>query len=354
MTMTLLPAGCLARVKPSFATRRVDHGDIAGLDETAADLRPGDLVIAQITSVGQHANIERPDGRRAKLFPGDQVLVACGARYAPDQFEAECPEHVGFAELVAAGGIVGHVRCAHQRMNSATQVMILGAVCDRTGARMSLADYAVRTAPAPVDVPVIAVCGTAMNAGKTHTVASLVRGLSRAGKTVAAIKVTGTGAGGDLWFCHDSGAHMVRDFTDAGFATTYQMPVDRILEGAHRLMAEAQAAGCEAIVIEVADGLYQAETAGLLQSQEFRGLLSGVIFAAGDAMGAEAGVAWLRRAGHRVLAVAGRMTCSPLAVREAEAAIALPCLTVEALTSAEIVTPMVEALPMLRHFQAAA
>lgn len=354
MTITPLPAGRLAHVKPSFATRRVDLGDIAGLDETATDLQPGDLVIAQIAGIGQHANIERPDGRRSKLFAGDEVLVACGARYAPDQFEAACPEHVGLAELVAAGGIVGYVRCAHQRMSDATQVTVVGAVCNRSGARMTLADFAVRTAPTPIAVPVIAVCGTSMNAGKTHTVASLVRGLDRAGKKVGAIKVTGTGAGGDLWFCHDSGAHMVRDFTDAGFATTYGAPVDEILAGARRLMAEAQAAGCEVIVIEVADGLYQTETAGLLRSPEFRELLSGVVFAAGDAMGAEAGVAWLRRAGHHVLAVAGRLTCSPLAAQEAEIAVELPCLTVDALISAETVLPMVESLSMLHRLRIAA
>ncbi len=326
MTIRILDADLLGRVKPSFATRRVDRSDIAGLDEQATALRPGDLVIARVSAVGQHANIERPDGRRAKLFAGDEILVACGARYAPDQFEADSPETVGPAELVAAGGIVGHVRCAHQRMREATQVEILGAACRHDGTRVNLADYAVQTAPEPVRVPVVAVCGTSMNAGKTHSVAMLVRGLALAGKKVAAIKVTGTGAGGDVWFFHDAGAYQVRDFTDAGFGTTYRAPVDDILLGLRRLIADVQAAGCEAIVIEVADGLRQSETAEILRSASFRSLVSGVIFAAGDAMGAEAGAAWLRRAGHRVMAVAGLLTRSPLAMREAETATGLPCL----------------------------
>ncbi|NBC32398.1 MAG: DUF1611 domain-containing protein [Alphaproteobacteria bacterium] len=327
MVTTRINADRLAALKPSFATRRVDRNDIGSLDREASDLKPGDLVVARVTEVGHHANIERPNGRRSKLFSGDEILVACGARYAPDQFEAEAPVAVGPAELVAAGGIVGHVGCAHDRMKPATQVTILGAACRRDGRRLTLADYALRTPPAPVTVPVVAVCGTAMNAGKTHTAASLVRGLAVSGVRVAAIKVTGTGAGGDLWSFHDAGAAFVGDFTDAGFATTYRQPVPDILEGARRLITEAEAAGCAAIVLEVADGLCQAETAALLQADGFREMLSGVIFAAGDAMGAEAGVAWLRRAGHRVLAVAGRLTCAPLAVREAEAAIGIPCLT---------------------------
>lgn len=353
-SITAIDARRLANLKPSFATRRVDHRDIAGLEEMAGGLRPGDLVIAQITGMGQHVNIERPDGRKAKLFPGDEILVACGARYAPDQFEADCPESAGLADLVAAGGIVGHVQCAHQRMNAATQVMILGAVCDRNGKRLNLADYAVQAEVTPITIPVIAVCGTAMNAGKTYTVATTVRGLARAGKKVAAIKVTGTGAGGDLWFCHDSGADIVRDFTDAGFATTYRHSVDEILTGALSLMAEAQAAGCDVIVIEVADGLRQAETAGILQSKTFRDLVSGVIFAAGDAMGAESGVAWLRRAGHHVLAVSGLLTRSPLAVREAETVIDLPCLTPDDLLQSETVVPLVHALARLHTVRMAA
>lgn len=327
MTTTCISADRLAAVKQSFATRRVDRHDITSLEPHASDLKPGDLVVATVTEVGHHANIERPDGRRSKLFPGDEILVACGARYAPDQFEADSPTAVGPAELVAAGGIVGHVVCAHERMKPATQVMVLGAACRRDGGRMALVDYAVRTPPVPVKVPVVAVCGTAMNAGKTHTVASLVRGLAVSGVRVAAIKVTGTGAGGDLWFFQDAGAAFVGDFTDAGFATTYRQPAAGILDGARRLISEAEAAGCGAILLEVADGLCQAETAALLMADDFRATLSGVIFAAGDALGAEAGVAWLRRAGHHVLAVAGRLTCAPLAVREAEAAIGLPCLS---------------------------
>lgn len=336
MTMTALDPQRVAALKPSFAIRRVDRADIRHLDEQAVDLQPGDVVIARVTTIGQHAHLERPDGRRAKLFPGDEILVACGARYAPDQFEADCPGAVGAAELVAAGGIVGHVRCTHERMRPATSLTILGAVGNQDGRRVNLADYAVRATPQPIGIPVVAVCGTAMNAGKTHTLATVIRSLSQTGHKVAAIKVTGTGAGGDLWSYVDSGAHLVRDFTDAGFATTYHAPVNDILDGFRSLAAEAQTAGANLIAVEVADGLHQAETAGVLRSSGFRELLSGVVFAAGDAMGAEAGVAWLQREGHRVLAVTGLLARSPLAVREAAAALAVPCLTPDQLLGREM------------------
>lgn len=330
----------LARVKPSFATRRIDHQDIAWLDGEASDLKPGDLVVARIEQIGQHSKIERPDGRRSQLFPGDEVLLSCGARYAPDQFEADCPIAVGRANMVAAGGIAGVMRLKHDQMKSATVITILGAVCNRAGKRMNLADYALRTEARPTAVPVIAICGTSMNAGKTHTVASLVRGLALSGRQVAAIKVTGTGAGGDLWSFHDHGAHHVLDFTDAGFATTYRIPPTEIFDGLRRLITAAETAGAEVIVLELADGLFQGETAALLQLDAFQKMLTGVIFAAGDAMGGYAGAAWLDNAGLPVLAISGRMTQSPLALRELAAATERPCLTAAELRSPEIATSL--------------
>ncbi|MEM6679259.1 MAG: hypothetical protein AAF675_15455 [Pseudomonadota bacterium] len=326
-----------ARIKPSFATRRVAFDDICLLDTAATDLAPGDLLMARVDKPGHHKSIERPDGRKALLMPGDEILIAAGARYAPDQFEALAVTSVGPAHLAAAGGICGVVVAAHSATRAPTEITVLGAVCRGSGERIALSHYSVANEPMVeiLRVPVIAICGTAMNAGKTTTVASLVRGFALAGKKVAALKITGTGAGGDLWSFHDAGAHLVRDFTDAGFATTYREPVATILGGARRLVAEAVAAEADVILLEIADGLHQRETAALMRSADLRRMVTGIIFAASDAMGAEAGADWLREAGHRVLALSGKMTASPLALREAEFATDLPVLTADALRTPE-------------------
>lgn len=333
----------LSSLKPSFVTRRVDHGDIGWLDEGAGGLAAGDLVVARVEEIGQHTRIERPDGRRAHLFLGDQILLACGARYAPDQFEADCPTAVGPANLAAAGGIAGLVRLSHGQMKPATALTIRGALHNRDGLRMNVAQYGLSASVRPLGIPLIVICGTAMNAGKTHSVASLVRGLVRAGQRVAAIKATGTGAGGDLWLFRDSGAHHVRDFTDAGFATTYRAPVEAIFAGLCRLASDAEAAGAEVVVMELADGLFQHETAGLLAMERFRAMLTAVVFAAGDAMGAQSGAAWLKQAGLPVRAVSGCLTRSPLAMREAAAVVELPCLGSEALETAAVASRLIEA-----------
>lgn len=323
--MTLLAPARRGAIRPSFATRRVALADVAAIDTAAAGLCPGDVVLARIDEIGHHGAIELPDGRRAKLFPGYEVLLACGARYAPDQFEADSPETVGPAHLAAAGGIAGVVLAAHARMKPATRITILGAALDAAGRQITLMS---RRLPEPVaparHVPAYVVCGTAMNAGKSTTLASMVRGFSLMGRRVAALKVTGTGAGGDTWHFRDAGAEIVLDFTDAGFGTTFRADPAAILDGIRLLRAEAAARGAEVILMEIADGLHQAETAAILAAPGFRDSIEGVIFAASDAMGAEAGTRRLVAMGHRVLAVSGLLTASPLARREAEGATGLP------------------------------
>lgn len=51
----------------------------------------GDLVLARVVEIGKHTRLEGPGSRRQLLFPGQEILLAYGNRYAPDQFLAEIP-----------------------------------------------------------------------------------------------------------------------------------------------------------------------------------------------------------------------------------------------------------------------
>jgi hypothetical protein len=177
-----------------------------------------------------------------------------------------------------------------------------------------------------------------MNAGKTTTAANLIHGLARGGMRVGAAKVTGTGAGGDAWLMRDAGASMVLDFTDAGLASTYLASLEQIQASMTTLLGHLCAAWVDAIVLEVADGLYQGETAKLVSGSYFKEAVDGVVFAAGDAMGAAGGVDWLRTRGVPVRAVSGVLTASPLAVREAQQAAGVPVLDLQALRDPTVVT----------------
>ena len=128
-----------------------------------------------------------------------------------------------------------------------------------------------------------------MNSGKTTTCANLVRGLVRQKIKVAAAKFTGTGAGADYRSLVDAGASPVFDFIDAGYVSTYRANREVLLDIVMTLGAEMSASPTDVIIIEVADGLLQRETALLFSTQAFTDWVDGVIFAANDALGALAG-----------------------------------------------------------------
>jgi len=305
------------RTKWAFTTRRVVRTDVAGLSTSLCDAVSGDLVLGQIMCIGHHKNIQLASGRSSKSYVGDLVVLACGDRYAPDQFEGLGDLDPELADLLAGGGVLGRMRQAHAKMAAPTQVKPVGLLVDRDGEIINLGRYALPIKSRPTDLKVVGVVGTSMNAGKTTTAASLAHGLSRAGYRVAAVKATGTGAFGDFNAFRDAGVPIVVDFTDAGMASTYRQPLDRIEQGFDALVAHAAEQGADIVVAELADGIFQEETAELLRSSTIRDALSGIVLAASDAVGLVGGVSHLRQIGLEPLAASGLVTASPLAAAEA-------------------------------------
>lgn len=309
--------------------------------------RSGDLVLAEIRRLGQHRRLELTNGRRSTLHVGDHIVVAYADRYAPDQFESHVPNDLRPVQLVASGGIASHMLSRSADVRSATDIVPVGLIGDDRGTVLNLADFAIDGVADPVLPPrTIAVIGTSMNSGKTTTVHYLVHTLTGAGHRVGATKVTGTGSGGDYWVMLDSGAHSMLDFTDAGMASTFRMPMQRVEHGVRTLLNATAASGVVLSCVEVADGVYQQETSQLLESNLFYERVDAIIFAAADAMGAVAGVQHLTALGHEVLAVSGRLTRAPLAAREAEQATGLPVLGRDALESAEVLERLVGIQPV--------
>lgn len=323
---TLITSERLARVKTAYTTRHVRPEAVTALTD---GVRPaaGDLVLARVAKLGQHPRLEATDGRKVSLFVGDEILVCYGNRYAPDQFEAVVPDNLGPCHLVAAGGVAGTALSWHAAMKAPTALEPIGLVHNEEGAVVNLQQWRLPEPRTGARRPwTVAVLGTCMNAGKTTAAAGIVRGLHLTGRRVGAAKVTGTGAGGDVWLLQDAGAHPVLDFTAAGFASTYRCTSAQVLTSLRTLCGHLADASVEAAVLEVADGLLQDETAALIGHPEFAARVDAVVFAAGDAMGAIAGVERLRSLGLPVVAVSGLLTCSPLATREAAAALDVPVL----------------------------
>lgn len=308
-----------AHTKWAFVTRRVKHADVCALSQDFARARAGDLVLGQILKIGQHKRIQLTTGRPSEAYVGDVVVLACGDRYAPDQFEGIAQLDAQASDLLAGGGLIGHMRVANQFMQSPTQIKPLGLLQNRRGETMNVDQYKLTGCRQTRQMPVIGVVGASMNAGKTTTAASIAFGLRQLGFKVAALKITGTGAFGDFNAFSDAGCDLVADFTDAGMASTYRQPLAKLLHGFKVLLSHADQQGAEAVVVEIADGVYQTETAQLLNAAYVKEQFDAILFAAGEALSAVGGVHTLRSLGFEPLAVSGRVSCSPLAVLETKA-----------------------------------
>lgn len=318
-----------SRLKVAYAVRNVDltSPGLTLVDGCAP--RPGHILAARVDAIGHHNWLELAGGRKAAIYPGDEILLAFGERYAPDQYESHVPEVLGSSvDLVAAGGVAGEVLSRHGDMRPPTRLEPIGILADREGVPIDLRRYSVL---APFGLgdhpPVVCVVGTSMNAGKSTTAASVIRGLARSGRRVAGIKITGTGAGGDPWMFRDSGAVVAADFTDGGYPTTAGIPVPELAELAQTLYHHAAAHDVDAVVMEIADGILQAETSALLEHPLVRELVDGVVLAAADAAGARYGAQHLRGLGLPVIAASGKLTQSQLAIREAMAGMDAPVYT---------------------------
>lgn len=320
------------RIKWAYTTRNIDPQLVATL--VTGELKPtaGDLLLARVDQIGHHTRLELTTSRRAELFEGDEIAVVFGNRYAPDQFEAIVPDRMSPCRLVAAGGVAGKLLNSHRRMKQATRITPLGLLADQAGATLNLAAFRLPH-PAPINPKplVLVVAGTSMNSGKTTACANLVKGFVRRGLQVAAAKVTGTGAGADYRSLVDAGADPVFDFVDAGYVSTYRIDHHDLLDIILILGGHLTATNPDIIVLEVADGLLQRETARLFLIPEFTSWVDGVVFAANDSLGAQAGVAWLASRQLPVVAITGVLTSSPLAVREAETATGLPVFDTQVL-----------------------
>lgn len=340
----------LRQAKWAYTTRRVEQNQDFTLLNGNLTPNPGDLLLAQVIGIGQHKRLELVTSRRATLFEGDEIVVAYGNRYAPDQFEGVLPAKLGRCRLVAAGGVAARLLNRHAKMHSATRIKPIGLLADSDGRRINLSEYRLPRCETLEKKPlVLVVAGTSMNSGKTTTCANLVKGFARRNVKVAAAKFTGTGAGADYRTLVDAGADPVFDFLDAGYVSTYRLDKTALLDIVMTLGCEMIDSNPDIIVIEVADGLLQRETARLFATGEFTDWIDGVLFAANDALGAQAGVAWLTARQLPVIGITGVLTSAPLGRREAEEVTGLPVYTTSSLARISVSALLHDCLNSRRH-----
>ena len=339
-----------SRMKVSYVARRVPRAALHMQLGIPAHPASGDVVLALVEKIGKNTTLELVEGRRCALHQGDLVVAAFGNRYATLQFEAYARSQGDRCDLLSMGGLCGLVESKHDSVSEPSKLRILGAIGDAEGKPVRLSDHALSPALSSRQPPprVIGVCGTSMDAGKTYTVRSAILGLRRQRLRVAAIKLTGTASGRDMFSMLDAGATPALDFIDAGHPSTYLCSVKELMDVYGVLISQAAAERAECIVIEIADGLVQRETTALLTSPRFTGSVNAWLLAANDAPGAAGAVSILKSWGITPVAITGNASRSALVRQEVEAATGIACVPATDIETGELNPQLLKATPRLR------
>lgn len=329
--MMRIPEEIRSKMRISYVLRNVPESSFCCLTPCPERPAAGDVALAQVERIGKNTGLELGNGRRANLHEGDFVAVVFGNRYATQQFEGYAERNGDHCDLLSMGGLCGLVKSKFAGVAEPTKLRLHGALAGPAQRPLRLRDFAVAAQAGGASLRTVVVCGTSMDSGKTYTAKSLIAGLRSAGQRVAAIKLTGTATGRDTWSMLDAGACPSLDFVDGGYPSTYGCSIEQLLDVYELLKSQAAADGAEWVVIEIADGLLQQETAALLQTAAFADTVDAWVFATSDPVAALGGISLLRNWQIEVAAISGVISQSPLAAREAQTVTGIACLTAKEL-----------------------
>ncbi len=340
----------IERAMRAYTTRRLPPEAFHSIDtHPRSSPLVDDVILARVARVGRHRQLESVHGGCSDLSPGDEIIVAFGASDAPERFDTRMPKSFGPCHLAASGGTAATLT-PRGHDDAPTELVPIGVLLDTRARRVNLARYGLGRVPAHGTRPVTLMSvGSAARTGNTTTAASLIEGLTRAGKRVGAAKVTGTGSGNDPQRLRAAGAVAVLDFVDVGHASTAGLSSDALCRIVETVQGHMTSNGVEALVIELADGLLRRETEMLLRSSFFLDRVDAALLSSSEATSATAGVRCLEQFGMSVLALSGSMTAWSVPALEASAAGGVPALSSDQLRTASTASSLLDRAAALRR-----
>ncbi|HSR16143.1 MAG TPA: hypothetical protein VLL51_10345 [Gemmatimonadales bacterium] len=253
----------LHRIASSTRNLRLTPDVIVGDEIIAAEGQV--LAVRILTDKSTYNTVEDVSGRMMALRSGDILAGTLGSRRALRGYAGEVPGHIAVGdtiEVLNLGGILGRCTSVNPEIGPPFKGDVLGAILsfpelgDRIGRPASIRENAVPPAETlESTLPVVYVAGTCMNAGKTVAATELVRGLSRAGRRVGAVKLTGVSLMRDTLSMLDAGAVAALTFNDAGMASTHPGATVAVARGLLNRMAHDRVARPDVIVAELGDGI---------------------------------------------------------------------------------------------------
>jgi hypothetical protein len=274
--------------------------------------RDGDLVIVRcLDSTGAYDSVEDDMGAPVKLYRGDVIVATLGTRRSGTNLIGEVPNQPIAAgdrlDLVAQGGLVATcVAVPAYYGTRALPMEVVGFPADAAGRVRNIDDAPViairETRRPPIAKPLLFVCGTSAEVGKTTFVCqfNVVAKEHEPRLRTAAIKACGTGRAKDCLNYRAANYDVVTDFVDAGMPSTYGVPEARFRAMLHTLI-EHCAERADLVVVEIGGDFLEARAPEALDVMaELNGQC---VMMVNDAMGAIEGLRILRALGRQPLVI---------------------------------------------------
>jgi hypothetical protein len=261
------------------------------------------VIVEVLDNKSTYNTLELVSGRMAKLGKGDVVAGALGHRQALFGYSGHVPETLkpgDVIQMLNIGGVLGVCDSINPEKGKPFDCRVLGVALnfpylgERIGvpARVGGRLLDVR---APLDargVPVVALAGSCMEAGKTAAACAVIARMRHRGLTVDAFKATGVSLRRDILAMEDAGARRCAIFTDLGVVTTTR---DNGPALTRSMLSELAAGKPDVVVFELGDGIlggYGVDA--ILGCADIRAALTALILSANDPVAAWGGVKLLR------------------------------------------------------------
>lgn len=261
------------------------------------------LVVEILTNKSTYSALELTSGRMAKVSKGDIVVGALGHRQALFGYSGHLPESVKEGDVIQVlniGGVLGVVDSVNPEKGRPFDARVIGVVLqfpylgERIGvpARVGYKRLDFNSTLNTRGVPVVAIAGTCMEAGKTAAACQIVTRMRHRGLNVHAFKATGVSLRRDILAMEDAGARRSMIFTDLGVVTTTAKNGPAITRA---LLTEMSQGEPDLIIFELGDGLLGAYgVEAILSAPDIRSALTSVVLSANDPVAAWGGVKLLR------------------------------------------------------------
>ncbi len=261
------------------------------------------IVVEVLTNKSTYNTLELTSGRMAKVVKGDIVIGALGHRKALFGYSGFIPAKLEAGDIIQMlniGGVLGVCDSVNPDKGKPFDCRVLGVVLtfpylgERIGvpARVGFRKVDPEARLDTHNVPVVALAGTCMEAGKTAAASAIISRMRHRGLIVDAFKATGVSLRRDILAFEDSGARNTMIFTDFGIVTTTGRSGPALTR---TMMTELSERRPDVIVFELGDGILGAYGVdAILECADIRRSLTAVALSANDPVAAWGGVKLLR------------------------------------------------------------